>query len=43
MVKGDQKMMLKRFLVTAFACLFVMAFGLGQVAYGEDGDGTKYY
>ncbi len=37
MVKGDQKMMLKRVLVTAFACLFVMAFGLGQVAYGADG------
>jgi hypothetical protein len=36
MVKGDQKMMLKRFMVTAFACLFVMAFGLGQVAYGQD-------
>ena len=36
MVKGDQKMMLKRVLVTAFACLFVMAFGLGQVAYGVD-------
>jgi hypothetical protein len=39
MVKGDQKMMLKRVLVTAFACLFVMAFGLGQVAYGADGAG----
>jgi len=37
MVKGDQEMMLKRVLVTAFACMFVMAFGLGQIAYGADG------
>ncbi len=36
MLRGDQKMMLKRVLVTAFACFFVMAFGLGQVAYGVD-------
>ena len=30
-------MMLKRVLVTAFACLFVVAFGLGQAAYGAGG------
>ena len=36
MLKGDQKMRLKRVLVAAFACFFVMAFGLGQVAYGVD-------